>query len=103
MIDLKTGEIRDSFVRLLSRPYASRVGGVLESQYFNMKNGKFELQFKCSAGLVTQIRLVKRVHYPKGFSIVVADNVFVKIVHDNLIEISTEKDMYVYLALVRRL
>jgi len=70
LIDSKTGFIRPDWVNLFSRPYAQSVAGQVESMEFNNHTKVFKLKYTpIASSAPTEIRLMKRVHYPNGFRV----------------------------------
>jgi len=98
MIDSVTGEIRASYVSLWARTYAHAVAGDLISQKFDMATSRFEIVFYAFVGsdVPTEIRMIKRIAYPRGYMIHVlqGDVKEVKVVNDNLIQVFGSNTIY---------
>jgi hypothetical protein len=73
VIDSKTGEIRHDWVNLFSRTFAHAVAGNTTSMNFNNATKVFSLIYTPNPSIqaATEIRLMRRIHYPDDYEVVV--------------------------------
>lgn len=71
IINSETGEIREEYTRLFSRTFAHAVAGRVISMKFDDESKRFVLEFvpDFSVAKPTEIRVMKRIHYPEGYDV----------------------------------
>lgn len=81
LIDSKTGEIRQDWVNIFSRTYAHAVAGNTTSINFNNATKVFSLKYvpDLSIKVATEIRLMRKVHYPDDYEVVVIPQAAAKV------------------------
>ncbi|KAI9206223.1 endoglycoceramidase [Polychytrium aggregatum] len=70
--DPDTGELWQKMVPLFSRPYAQAVAGKITFMNFSQETSRYELRFVANEATqlqTTEIRFLKRTHYPNGFRV----------------------------------